>query len=216
VEQFEKTPEIYRPQNEENQMKRLVDMVCAGLALAVLFPLILLLAVTNLLIMGRPIFYVAQRAGKGGKPFRMLKFRSMTNATDPSGRPLPDEERITPYGKFLRRTSLDELPQLLNILKGDMSFVGPRPLPMTYIARYSTEQKKRLQVRPGLTGLCQVRYRGSDRTWSEKLALDVDYVERQSLFFDAYIILLTLLVLGRRLHGNRSGLSMSEEFIGNN
>jgi lipopolysaccharide/colanic/teichoic acid biosynthesis glycosyltransferase len=197
-------------------MKRLVDIVCAGLALAVLTPLLFLLTLTNLLVMGRPILYVSHRAGKGGKSFKLLKFRSMTNATDRSGRPLPDERRITAYGKFLRRTSLDELPQLLNILKGDMSIVGPRPLPVSYVARYSNEQRKRLQVRPGLTGLCQVRYRGSDRSWAEKLALDVDYVERQSFLLDAYIILLTFAVLGRRLHGNRSGMSMSEEFMGSN
>jgi lipopolysaccharide/colanic/teichoic acid biosynthesis glycosyltransferase len=195
-------------------MKRLVDIVCTGLALVLWGPLLFLLAVANLLVMGRPVLYVARRAGKGGKPFGLLKFRTMTGATDASGRLLPDEERITAYGKFLRRTSLDELPQLINILKGDMSIVGPRPLPVSYTARYSSEQKKRLHVKPGLTGLCQVRYRGSDRSWAEKLALDVDYVERQSLFFDTYIIFLTFLALGRRVSGNRSGLSTSEEFSG--
>jgi lipopolysaccharide/colanic/teichoic acid biosynthesis glycosyltransferase len=200
----------------ENQMKRALDVFCSAVALAVMSPLLLLVAVTNLLVMGRPIYYVAHRAGRGGKPFKMLKFRTMTDATDASGCPLRDEERITAYGKFLRRTSLDELPQLLNIFKGDMSIVGPRPLPSSYIARYSSEQKKRLQVRPGLTGWCQVCYRGSERSWAEKLALDVDYVERQSLLFDIHIILLTFVALGRRMRGNRSGLSMSQEFIGSN
>lgn len=143
----------------------------------------------------------------------MLKFRSMTNERDAVGKLLPEEERMTGFGKFMRRTSLDELPQMLNVLKGDMTLVGPRPLPTEYTSRYDERQALRLCVKPGLTGWCQVLYHGGDRKWEEKLDQDAFYVEHRSLRLDARILSMTAAALLRRFLRNQSGLSTSRAFL---
>ena len=146
---------------------------------------------------GRPVLFSQERPGLGGRPFRLYKFRTMRHAVDADGRLLPDADRLTPLGRFLRATSLDELPELVNVLRGDMSLVGPRPLLLEYLDRYSAEQKRRHDVRPGLTGLAQVRGRNA-QTWEERLALDVWYVDHWSLRLDLRIIGRTVLQVLRR------------------
>ena len=154
---------------------------------------------------------MATRTGRNGVPFKLYKFRSMTNAVDQGGKLLPDDQRITAYGRLIRKTSLDELPQLFNIVRGDMSLVGPRPLPMQYNELYDDEQKKRMNVLPGLTGWTQVHFSGTDRTWEKKLQLDIYYVEHQSFFLDLYIVFLTFSAIVTRFFKNKSGLSTSNE-----
>ena len=170
--------------------KRAFDTILAAAGLAVLSPLLLLVAVVVRLGMGRPVLFRQVRPGQGGRPFELLKFRTMRDAQDVDGRPLPDGERLTPFGKFLRRTSLDELPELWNVLRGDMSLVGPRPLLMEYLPLYSPEQARRHEVRPGITGLVQVSGRNT-LGWEEKFRLDVAYVDRCSLATDLRILALT-------------------------
>lgn len=170
--------------------KRAFDTVFAAAGLAVLSPVLLLVAAAVRLGMGRPVLFRQVRPGQGGRPFELLKFRTMRNAQDADGRPLPDGERLTPFGKFLRRTSLDELPELWNVLCGDMSLVGPRPLLVDYLPLYSPEQARRHEVRPGITGLVQVSGRNA-LSWEEKFRLDVAYVDRCSLATDLRILALT-------------------------
>lgn len=176
--------------------KRLFDLVAASLALVLLSPLLLLTAVVVALKLGRPVLFVQERAGRGGAPFRIFKFRSMLNSTGADGIPLPDAERLTAFGQRLRSSSLDELPALWNVVKGDMSLVGPRPLHLFYNERYSSEQARRLKVRPGITGWAQVNGRNALR-WPDKFALDVWYVNNCSLLLDLKIILLTLSAVAR-------------------
>jgi lipopolysaccharide/colanic/teichoic acid biosynthesis glycosyltransferase len=167
--------------------KRVLDVVGAGSALMVLSPV---LAVTALAVrrrLGSPVLFVQERGGRGGSTFRLLKFRTMLDAVDRDGRPLPDEERLTPFGERLRRTSLDELPELVNVLRGEMSLVGPRPLLADYLGRYSPQQARRHEVRPGLTGWTQVNGRNG-LTWPEKFDLDVWYVDHVSLGLDLRIL----------------------------
>lgn len=156
--------------------KRLCDLVFAALLFAALLPVMLATALAIRLLLGKPVFHLSERAGKDGRPFRLVKFRSMTDSRDATGRLLPDGERLVPLGAFLRRTSLDELPQLLNVLVGDMSLIGPRPLPTRYISRYSPRQASRLFVRPGLSGWAQVNGRNA-LDWPARLELDAQYVE---------------------------------------
>ena len=158
-------------------LKRLIDIVGATVFLVVLSPVWLATAVAVAVVSGRPILFRDQRAGLDGRPFTLWKFRSMRVATGPDGASLPDGERLTAFGRFLRQTSLDELPQLLCVLTGSMSLVGPRPLPMRYVPRYSPRQATRLLVRPGLTGWAQIHGR-NEVEWNRRLALDADYVER--------------------------------------
>lgn len=172
-------------------MKRVLDVVCSGLGLLVLSPVLLVLAILIALRLGRPVLFTQTRPGLHGKPFRMFKFRSMTSACDASGNLLPDDQRLTPFGQRLRSTSLDELPGLWAVLKGDMSLVGPRPLLMEYLPLYTPEQARRHEVRPGITGWAQVNGRNAI-SWEEKFALDVWYVENQSLWLDIKILLLTV------------------------
>jgi lipopolysaccharide/colanic/teichoic acid biosynthesis glycosyltransferase len=141
--------------------------------------------------MGKPALFRQVRAGRDARPFVMLKFRSMIFAQDENGDPLPDAERITPFGRALRRSSMDELPQLWNVLKGEMSFVGPRPLFLEYVPRYSPEQRRRLDVKPGITGLAQIAGRNT-LGWADRLRLDVDYVDQGSLWLDLMIVLRTV------------------------
>jgi lipopolysaccharide/colanic/teichoic acid biosynthesis glycosyltransferase len=167
--------------------KRVFDLAGAGLLLLVLSPVIALVALVVRLRMRTPVLYRHTRPGRGGRAFTLLKFRTMTNQRDANGALLPDGARLTTLGRFLRRTSLDELPGLLNVLKGEMSLVGPRPLLMEYLPRYSPEQMRRHDVRPGITGWAQVNGRNA-LSWDEKFALDVWYVDHRSLRLDVEIL----------------------------
>ncbi len=186
-------------------MKRLLDIVVSSFALALLSPLLVILSFLIRRRLGSPILFRQIRPGKDGKPFEMLKFRSMTGARAADGALLPDAERLTPFGQFLRSTSLDELPELWNVLKGDMSLVGPRPLLMEYLPLYSPEQARRHEVRPGVTGWAQVNGRNA-LSWEEKFALDIWYVDNRSLWLDLKIIVATI---GRVV--KRSGISADGE-----
>jgi len=168
-------------------MKRALDLVLTIPAYFLLAPLMIMIAGIICLTMGKPVFFRQIRPGLHGKPFTIYKFRTMRNAYDKNGSLLPDSERLTRFGKFLRSASLDELPELLNILKGEMSIVGPRPLLMQYVERYSPEQARRHEVRPGLTGWAQINGRNA-LTWEEKFRLDVWYADHQSVWLDIKII----------------------------
>lgn len=157
-------------------LKRGCDLVASAVLVIVLLPVMALVALAVCLALGLPILHRDERAGLGGRAIRIAKFRSMTSATGPDGRQLPDANRLGPFGRFLRRTSLDELPQLFSVLTGDMSLVGPRPLPLRYVPRYSRRQATRLEVRPGLTGWAQIHGRNAV-DWPERLELDARYVE---------------------------------------
>lgn len=172
-------------------MKRVVDICGAGLGLLLLSPVILCLAWMIRRRLGSPVLFRQVRPGLQGRPFEMIKFRTMRDASDPNGQPLPDEERLTPFGRWLRSTSLDELPELWNVLKGEMSLVGPRPLLMEYLSLYSPEQARRHEVRPGITGWAQVNGRNAI-SWEEKFALDVWYVDHHNLRLDIKILYITL------------------------
>lgn len=194
-------------------MKRLFDIVVAAVALIILSPVIAGVAVAIGWSIGRPIFFSQLRPGLGGRPFRMVKFRTMLHACDSTGRPLPDAQRITPLGAFLRRTSLDELPELYNVLKGDMSLVGPRPLLMVYLERYTCQEARRHDVRPGVTGWAQINGRNS-LTWPEKFALDLWYVEHRSFLLDLRILLRTVVNVARRDGISAAGEATMPEFLG--
>ncbi len=157
-------------------LKRACDLAAAAVLVVVLLPLMAVVALAVWLVLGRPILHRDDRAGIAGRTIRIAKFRSMTNATGPDGRLLPDSDRLGRFGRFLRRTSLDELPQLFSVITGDMSLVGPRPLPLRYVPRYSRRQATRLEVRPGLTGWAQIHGRNAV-DWPERLELDARYVE---------------------------------------
>jgi lipopolysaccharide/colanic/teichoic acid biosynthesis glycosyltransferase len=172
--------------------KRLFDILVAAFLLLLTLPLMLATAVAVHLALGAPVLLRQTRPGKGGAPFLFFKFRTMTEARDGAGRLLPDERRLTPFGRWLRATSLDELPQLANVLKGDMSLVGPRPLLMEYIPLYSPLQARRHEVRPGITGWAQVNGRNA-LSWEERFRLDVWYVDHRSWLLDLRILLLTVL-----------------------
>lgn len=171
-------------------MKRLFDIFLAIAGLLVLLPMLLLLAGSIRLKLGSPVLFTQIRPGLNGKPFRMLKFRSMSDARDANGDLLPDADRLLPFGRFLRASSLDELPGLWNVLTGDMSLVGPRPLLMEYLPLYSPEQYRRHEVRPGITGWAQVNGRNAI-SWEQKFAYDVWYVNNCSLWLDIKILILT-------------------------
>ncbi|WKN20145.1 sugar transferase [Azotobacter vinelandii] len=172
-------------------LKRSFDLFVAAVALLLLAPLLLALAWLVRRRIGTPVLFRQMRPGLHGRPFELLKFRSMREARDERGTPLPDAERLTPFGRFLRASSLDELPELWNVLKGDMSLVGPRPLLMDYLPLYSPEQARRHAVRPGITGWAQVNGRNA-LSWEEKFRLDVWYVEHRTFRLDLRILLLTL------------------------
>lgn len=172
-------------------MKRLLDTVLALLGLIFLAPAIALVAVCVRCKLGSPVIFSQVRPGLHGKPFKMVKFRTMLDAFDTAGNPLPDSQRMTRFGSFLRSSSLDELPELWNVLKGDMSLVGPRPLLMEYLSLYSPEQYRRHEARPGVTGWAQINGRNA-LNWDEKFKLDVWYVDNRSLWLDIKIIFLTI------------------------
>ncbi|HFU3982111.1 TPA: sugar transferase [Streptococcus suis] len=181
----------------ESYLKRTLDVVLSFLALIVLSPVILVVAILVRLKLGTPIFFTQERPGKDEKIFKMYKFRTMTDEQDANGQLLPDSVRLTPFGKFLRSTSLDELPELWNILKGDMSIVGPRPLLIKYLPYYSEREKFRHSVRPGLTGLSQINGRNC-LDWDTRLELDVRYSLNITMWTDIQILLKTVLKVVKR------------------
>jgi lipopolysaccharide/colanic/teichoic acid biosynthesis glycosyltransferase len=185
--------------------KRLFDLTLVLLSLPLTVPLAGLVAALVRVLLGGPVLFAQDRPGLDGRIFRLVKFRTMTEARDWAGKLLPDEERLTRFGRFLRSTSLDELPELWNVLKGEMSLVGPRPLLVEYLPLYSDEQKRRHDVRPGLTGWAQVNGRNA-LSWDEKFALDVWYVDNRSFLLDLRILWMTL---GRVLR--REGISFRDE-----
>lgn len=171
--------------------KRVFDLLLLVISSFFVIPLMCVLFVVLRIAMGSPVFFKQVRPGRYGKPFLMVKFRTMLDASDAQGNPLPDDQRLTRLGRFLRSTSLDELPELWNVLKGDMSLVGPRPLLMEYLPLYSPEQARRHEVRPGVTGWAQVNGRNA-LSWDEKFKLDVWYVDNQSFWLDIKILFLTV------------------------
>jgi sugar transferase EpsL len=193
--------------------KRVLDLTFVIPALLLLTPVLVGVGVLVCLKLGRPIFFRQQRPGLNGKPFTLLKFRTMTTEHDGQGNLLPDTKRLTPFGQFLRNTSLDELPELFNVLKGDMSLVGPRPLLMQYLDRYTPEQRRRHKVTPGITGWAQVNGRNAI-TWEQKFKLDVWYVDNQSLWLDMKIIALTTWRILKREGINQPGQATADEFKG--
>jgi lipopolysaccharide/colanic/teichoic acid biosynthesis glycosyltransferase len=180
-------------------VKRTFDIALSVVLLILLMPLLAAVAFLVMIKIGRPVFFRQMRPGRDGKPFEMVKFRTMLETTDSDGRSLSDAERMTAFGRVLRSSSLDELPELINVLRGDMSLVGPRPLLMQYLPLYSTEQARRHEVRPGITGWAQVNGRNA-LSWTEKFAYDVWYVDNHSFMLDLRILILTVLKVVRR-HG---------------
>ena len=194
-------------------MKRSLDLVVSLLAIVALSPLLIACALAVWMRFGHPVLFTQVRPGFQGIPFRIFKFRTMLEAEDPDGSPERDEERLTPFGRFLRRTSLDELPELFNVLRGDMSLVGPRPLLPQYLPRYTAEQARRHDVKPGITGWAQVNGR-NELTWPEKLQHDVWYVDHRSLLLDCWIVCRTLWTIVTRRGISQPGHATAEEFKG--
>jgi lipopolysaccharide/colanic/teichoic acid biosynthesis glycosyltransferase len=193
--------------------KRWLDLILLILACPLFLPVIGLVALLVRLKLGNPILFRQQRPGFHSRPFTILKFRTMTDARDAQGNLLPDEVRLTPFGQFLRSTSLDELPELINVLKGDMSLVGPRPLRMRYLARYTPAQMRRHEVMPGITGWAQINGRNA-MSWEEKFALDVWYVDHQSVWLDLKIMALTVWKTLRQEGISEQGHVTASEFMG--
>lgn len=195
-------------------IKRILDFILSLIALIVLSPVLLVVAILVRIKLGSPIIFKQQRPGKDEKIFTLYKFRTMTDKKDEKGNLLPDSERLTKFGKVLRSTSLDELPELVNILKGDMSIVGPRPLLVEYLPLYSEEQKHRHDVRPGLTGLAQVSGRNS-LSWEEKFNDDLQYIKHITFFEDMKIIFMTVAKVFKREGIAQEGNATMEKFTGN-
>ena len=195
-------------------IKRLFDIVISVIALTVLFPVIAIVTFEIRRKLGSPVLFRQIRPGKEGRPFEMIKFRTMRNDTDGKGRLLSDSERIVPFGNFLRKSSLDELPEFWNVLKGDMSLIGPRPLLLEYLSLYNNHQKKRQDVRPGITGWAQVNGRNAI-SWQEKFNLDVWYVENQSFWLDMRILWMTIKKVIMREGISAEGEATMPKFTGN-
>lgn len=189
-------------------LKRLIDIVIAFIALIILSPIFLFVMYKVRQNLGSPIFFLQERPGQNGKIFKMIKFRSMKDAVDKNGHLLPDEERITPFGHKLRSTTLDEMPQLINVLKGDMSIVGPRPQLCEFMEHYTPYQMRRHEVKPGMTGLAQVSGR-NNLSWEEKFALDVQYVESKTILLDFKIMFKTVKVML-----NKDGINAPDQEVG--
>lgn len=194
-------------------LKRELDLLGAAAGLILMAPVLLTTAAAIRLSMGAPVFFRQQRPGIHGKPFWIYKFRTMLNSRDSQGNLLPDADRLTRLGQFLRRSSLDEFPELYNVLRGDMSFVGPRPLLMQYLGRYTSDQTRRHEVRPGITGWAQVNGRNAI-AWEEKLALDVWYVDHCSLWLDIHILFMTFWKTVRREGISADSHATMPEFMG--
>lgn len=203
----------------EKYIKRPLDFLCALLAVIVFSPVLLIVAVLVRVKLGSPVLFTQDRPGvidpktDREKIFRLIKFRTMTDERDENGELLPDEKRLTRFGQFLRSTSLDELPELLNIVKGDMSIVGPRPLLVKYLERYTPTQRRRQEVRPGLTGLAMSTVRNS-QGWDKKFELDIEYVDKISFLLDVKIILWTVRIVLKREGVNEPGFATNDEFMG--
>lgn len=193
--------------------KQLLDWIFAPLLLWLLSPLLILISIGVAIDLGYPVLFSQWRGGYGGKRFQIFKFRTMREARSADGSLLPDEIRLTPFGNFLRRSSLDELPELINILQGEMSFIGPRPLIAEYLNRYTPEQARRHEVKPGITGLAQIRGR-NNISWEEKFNLDVWYVDNCNLWLDLKIIIITVFKVLQQKGINQEGYTSSEEFKG--
>lgn len=196
-----------------NYIKSPLDIILASLLLLLLLPLLSGLALLIYLKLGSPIFFQQQRPGLRGKPFTILKFRTMTDVRDPQGNPLPDNQRLPPFGRWLRSTSLDELPELINVLRGEMSLVGPRPLLMKYLPLYTPAQMRRHEVRPGITGWAQVNGRNAI-SWEEKFEFDLWYIDHQTLWLDIKIIALTAGKILSRDNISQAGHATMPEFSG--
>ncbi|WP_243740075.1 sugar transferase [Aureibacillus halotolerans] len=194
-------------------MKRLFDFFVSLSLIVVLSPVLLVTAVLIAVFLGRPVLFMQRRPGLHGKPFYVYKFRSMTEARDEQGVLLSDEKRLTPFGQFIRKASLDELPQLFNVVKGELSLVGPRPLLEEYLPLYTEEQARRHDVRPGITGLAQVNGRNTI-SWEDKFALDVSYVDSQSFRLDLKILWLTFVKVLKKEGVNKDGHATTERFTG--
>lgn len=189
-------------------MKRLLDIIIASIALILLSPIFLIVAYKVRKNLGSPIFFYQERPGENGQIFKMIKFRSMKDAFDKEGNPLPDDQRITAFGHKLRATTLDEMPQLINVLKGDMSIVGPRPQMKDFLEHYTPEQMRRHEVKPGMTGLAQVSGR-NNLSWEEKFDLDVEYVDTHSILLDFKIMLKTVEVMLKK-----EGINAPDQEVG--
>ncbi len=194
-------------------IKRLLDIVLAAAALIVFSPVLVITALLVRLNLGKPILFQQDRPGLHEKIFRLYKFRTMSDKRDENGNLLPDGERLTRFGKVLRSTSIDELPELVNVIKGDMSLIGPRPLLVRYLDRYTPEQHRRHEVRPGLTGLAMSRVRNS-AGWDKKFELDLEYVEHISFLLDLKIIFWTISIVLKREGINEDGEATNSEFMG--
>lgn len=199
----------------QNFIKRTVDILGSSIGLLLLSPVLIIIAILVRIKLGSPIFFTQNRVGKDGKIFKIIKFRTMLEAVDKFGESLSDKERLTSFGKLLRSTSLDEFPELINVLKGDMSLVGPRPLLVEYINLYSKEQFRRHEVRPGITGLAQVSGRNT-LDWNERFKMDVNYVDNQSLALDIKILFLTIFKVLKRDGISKDGHVTMEKFDGKN
>lgn len=189
-------------------MKRFFDILISLIALIILSPIFLLVMYKVRQNLGSPVFFYQERPGKNGKLFKMIKFRSMKDAFDQEGKPLPDEKRITPFGQKLRSTTLDEMPQLLNVLKGDMSIVGPRPQLAEFLEHYTPEQMRRHEVKPGMTGLAQVSGR-NNLDWEDKFKLDIEYVETHNILLDFKIMFKTVKVMS-----TKEGINAPDQAVG--
>lgn len=195
-------------------IKRIFDLLVTGVGLLLISPFVLIITGLVWIAHGRPVLFRQQRPGFKGRPFHIYKFRTMTNAVDGRGQLLPDSARLTPLGRFLRSSSLDELPELFNILRGEMSLVGPRPLLMQYLERYSPEQARRHDVLPGITGWAQINGRNA-LTWQDKFKLDIWYVDHWSFWLDLKILILTVWKVLLREGISQPGHATMEEFTGN-
>ncbi len=195
-------------------IKRAIDILGSFLGGLLISPILIIIAILIRVKLGSPIFFTQDRVGKDGKIFKIVKFRTMVEAYDKFGEPLSDKKRVTSFGNFLRSTSLDELPELINVLKGDMSLVGPRPLLVEYIDLYSKEQFRRHEVRPGMTGWAQVNGRNS-LDWDEKFKMDVEYVDNANLLLDIKILFLTIFKVLKRDGISKDGHVTMDKFKGN-
>lgn len=194
--------------------KRLIDIICSLIGLILFFPILLVVALLIRINLGSPVFFTQTRLGKDGKEFKMIKFRTMKDSLDKFGQLLPDEQRLTKFGKILRSTSLDEHPELINVLKGDMTLVGPRPLLVEYKELYSERQFRRHEVSPGITGWAQINGRNAI-SWNERFELDVWYVDNISFLLDMKILVMTILKVIKRDGINEQGQASMSKFTGN-
>ena len=194
-------------------IKRIIDIIVSTIGLLILSPMLLILAVIIRVKLGSPVLFRQQRPGLRGKGFVLYKFRTMTDQRDETGRLLPDEERLPAFGRFLRSTSIDELPELFNVLKGDMSIIGPRPLMMKYLDRYTPEQARRHDVKPGITGWAQINGRNAI-SWEDRFKLDVWYVDNWGLWLDLKIIFRTVAAVFKREGITQQGRVTMDEFLG--